>query len=58
MQKDSDASPSCEGKQKYISLTAAEKGAQRIRRKYHDLVVGYKCPICRRFHIGHPKRIR
>lgn len=46
---------SCEGKRTYASHSEAEKRARNIRRTKRIVVVPYKCPHCRKFHIGDPR---
>jgi len=41
------------------SKREAEQIAKRQRRKYHDVLIAYRCPSCRKWHTGHhPKQHR
>jgi hypothetical protein len=42
----------CFGKFDFRSKRLAEQSAKRIRRNKDRLVVAYKCPICRGWHVG------
>lgn len=48
----------CRGKVAYAELAQARVASSSLRRRGEGVHV-YKCPLCRRFHVGHtPRRIR
>jgi hypothetical protein len=54
----------CGRKVRYKRLADALKARQEIYRRHNDRMNAYKCPFCRRWHLGHsapwrkPKRQR
>jgi predicted sulfurtransferase len=43
----------CVGKQAYRRITIAEKVAERDSLRTGELIIGYQCFDCERFHVGH-----
>src|SRR4051794_14946555 len=44
----------CEGKRKYLTSADATAAAAVLTKSSGQKVVPYRCPFCRRWHIGHP----
>lgn len=42
----------CDGKQRHVSLGAAEAHARSLRRRYGASCQAYKCPSCLGYHVG------
>ena len=47
---------SCVGKKMYFSQREADDKAALSSRYSGEKLVGYQCPFCRLYHMGHPKR--
>jgi predicted RNA-binding Zn-ribbon protein involved in translation (DUF1610 family) len=43
----------CKGKRRYSSMAKAEVSAEQASGSTGELIVGYECPDCGKFHIGH-----
>ena len=44
--------PGCSGKRAFDSMKAALRRARLMRQKYDEPLVAYRCPHCRKVHIG------
>ncbi len=42
----------CTGKETFISMKRADDHAKWMRRKYDKPLCAYRCPHCRKYHIG------
>jgi hypothetical protein len=43
----------CKDKRRYSSMAKAEVGAEQASGSTGGLIIGYECPDCGKFHIGH-----
>jgi hypothetical protein len=43
----------CQGKRRYSSMHKAEIEADRASDRAGELIIAYRCPDCRKFHVGH-----
>ena len=47
----------CERKRVYRTYLAAKRHCESLRHKDgDDQVAPYQCPVCKEWHVGHPKR--
>lgn len=47
-----DATAACEGKKVYETMRHAKQDARRMRQHLGEVFVPYRCPHCRRIHVG------
>lgn len=43
----------CRGKAVYLTWTAAERKARRMRHRTRERLEPYRCRFCGRWHVGH-----
>jgi hypothetical protein len=44
--------PACFGKVGFYTSPEAEAAAKKMRRRTERIILAYRCPACRRWHVG------